>query len=138
MFDLGWIELIFCATLALVVVGPREMPRLVKLFAGAVRQCKRWYADVLGAVSRLEREVDVLERPEGASASPWQDFLPPGIERLPAEYRPGQWSAEEYAAHRDSYRRELESAKQRWLDSGAESDVHDDGADPRQPPSDPR
>ncbi|WP_262696368.1 Sec-independent protein translocase protein TatB [Kordiimonas aquimaris] len=62
MFDIGAMELFVVATLALVVVGPKELPKLLRTVAGFVRRMREMAAEFRSGVEDLaaevEREVD--------------------------------------------------------------------------------
>ena len=51
-------------------MGPRDLPRLVKLFGSAYRRVRRFYGDTTAGLVRLEREIglasskDNPEQPE--------------------------------------------------------------------------
>lgn len=113
MFDLSWIELIFCAILALVVVGPKDMPKLLKIFANSMRQIKRFYADFQASMSKLEKEVHLTEDVNGTKTN-WQNYLPEDVKRLPDDYLPGQMSADEYQTMQINYQNEVKQAKMKF------------------------
>lgn len=62
MFDIGAMELFVVAILALVVVGPKELPKLLRTIAGFVRRMRELAAEFRSGVedlaSEVEREVD--------------------------------------------------------------------------------
>jgi len=65
MFDVGWSELLVIAVVAIVVVGPRELPRMLRTFGktmGQVRRTanefKRQFDD---ALREAEREADLAD-----------------------------------------------------------------------------
>ncbi len=66
MFDLSWVELLFVSVLALLVVGPRELPGLARTIGGAVQKGRRLYRDAMDGVTRLEQEIDAASHPENA------------------------------------------------------------------------
>lgn len=66
MFDLSWVELLFVSVLALLVVGPRELPGLARTIGGAVQKGRRLYRDAMNGVTRLEQEIDAASHPEKA------------------------------------------------------------------------
>ncbi len=45
MFDLGWSEFLIVAVVTIVVVGPRELPRVLKTVSSAVRTARRYASD---------------------------------------------------------------------------------------------
>lgn len=62
MFDIGAMELFVVAVIALVVVGPKELPRLLKTIAGFVRKARELTHEFRMGVENLaeeaERELD--------------------------------------------------------------------------------
>jgi sec-independent protein translocase protein TatB len=62
MFDIGGVELFIVGVLALVVVGPKELPKLLRTVGGFVRRIRELTAEFRAGVSDLaaevEREVD--------------------------------------------------------------------------------
>lgn len=63
MFDIGAMELIVVAVLALVVVGPRELPRLLRTMGGIVRKTREMAAEFKDGVEQLAAEADVTADP---------------------------------------------------------------------------
>jgi len=65
MFDIGAMELFVVAILALVVVGPKELPRLLRTVGGLVRKARELTAEFREGVETLaaeaERELDPFE-----------------------------------------------------------------------------
>lgn len=46
MFDIGFLELIIIATVALLVIGPERLPEAVRTGAGYLRRIKRGFNDI--------------------------------------------------------------------------------------------
>ena len=65
MFDIGAMELFVVAILALVVVGPKELPRLLRTVGGLVRKARELTAEFREGVETLaaeaERELDPFD-----------------------------------------------------------------------------
>ncbi len=118
MFDLSWIELIFCAVLTLVVVGPKDMPKMLKMFANGVRRIRKYYSDIQSGMRKLEQEVDLVSR-ENGSAQSWQDYLPENVQRLPDDFIPGQMSREQHQEIRDRYQQQVNQAKSQFEENGS-------------------
>ena len=57
MFDLGWQELLVIGTVALIVVGPKDLPKLFnkagKLF-GKIKKISREFYDQINEVAEVE------------------------------------------------------------------------------------
>lgn len=62
MLDIGAMELFVVAVLALVVVGPKELPKLLRTVGGFVRKAREMTAELREGVETLaaeaEREMD--------------------------------------------------------------------------------
>lgn len=59
MFDIGGIELLIIGVLALVVVGPKELPRLIRSVSGVIRKVKALSSEFRSGLDDLAREVDI-------------------------------------------------------------------------------
>ncbi len=71
MLDIGWQELFIVAVVAIVVIGPKELPRAVKAMAQALRKARsmaREFQDGFDDILR-EAELDDLKK-ELSDASP--------------------------------------------------------------------
>lgn len=71
MFDVGWSELVVIGVVALVVIGPRDLPGALRTLGRLVGQVKRMASDFQGQFNEalreaeldgLRREVDDLRR----------------------------------------------------------------------------
>ena len=111
MFDLSWIELGFCAALALIVVGPKELPGLIQSVRGLGQKARRVYADFLGGVKKLEREI-ALEDQDGSSINDWMDLLPQDVKDMRASIQPHGSNPEETAEKYRTYKKAVQKAQQ--------------------------
>ena len=59
MLDIGGIEILIIGIIALVVVGPKELPRLLRSISGIVRKIKNLSSEFRSGLDDLAREVDV-------------------------------------------------------------------------------
>jgi len=63
MFDIGWSEILVIAVVAIVVVGPKELPRMLRTFGKTMGQVRRTANDFKRqfdeALREAEREVDL-------------------------------------------------------------------------------
>ena len=85
MFDVGWSELVVIGVVALVVIGPRDLPGALRTLGRLVGQVKRMASDFQGQFNEalreaeldgLRREVDDLRRStRSALATPDIDAL---------------------------------------------------------------
>lgn len=70
MFDLGWTEIAFILTLALVVIGPKDLPKLARAVGKLQGKIRRIYQDMQFSLKKLELEVDRIENPPPANGQP--------------------------------------------------------------------
>lgn len=76
MFDFGWMELAFLAMLALIIVGPRDLPRLANGVGRLWGRARRLYRDALGQLQKLENEMDLASKPDERLKPSYYDLLP--------------------------------------------------------------
>src|SRR5690606_41481097 len=76
MLDLGWAELIFLAALALVVVGPQDLPKLARMVGKLWGKAQRMYRDSLLQIRQLENEMDLAAKPDPRYQPSYYDLLP--------------------------------------------------------------
>jgi len=65
MFDIGWTELMVIACIAIIVVGPKDLPRMLRSLGktlGQVRRMSREFQSTFNdALRDAEREADILD-----------------------------------------------------------------------------
>jgi sec-independent protein translocase protein TatB len=61
MFDIGFSELVVCAVVALIVIGPERLPRVARTAGHLFGRLQRYVNDVKADISR-EMELDELRR----------------------------------------------------------------------------
>ena len=59
MLDLGWPELFIIMLVALLIVGPRELPGLVRTAASWLRKTKRSINNFQNSIDEIAREVEL-------------------------------------------------------------------------------
>ena len=59
MLDLGWPELFIILLVALLIVGPRELPGLVRTAASWLRKTKRSINNFQNSIEEIAREVEL-------------------------------------------------------------------------------
>jgi len=71
MFDIGWQELFVVAAITLIVVGPRDLPRVLKTVMGLVRKARSMAREFQGGIDEVVREVELddLRREANAMAN---------------------------------------------------------------------
>ena len=61
MFDIGWQELFIVAVLALLVIGPKDLPRALRAMGKWVRKARVLARDFQGGLDDMMREADLDE-----------------------------------------------------------------------------
>jgi sec-independent protein translocase protein TatB len=61
MFDIGWSELLVIAVVAIVVVGPKDLPRLMRTFGHYAGKLRRAASDFQRQFEEAMRESEVQE-----------------------------------------------------------------------------
>jgi len=59
MFDIGWQELFIVAVLALIVVGPKDLPKTIKMVTTWIRKARMMARDFQSGVDEMVREADL-------------------------------------------------------------------------------
>ena len=84
MFDVGWTELLVIAVVAIIVVGPKDLPRMLRAFGQTVGKMRRmaneFQSTFNDALKEAEREADILDMKKAAedAARGVQNFDPLG------------------------------------------------------------
>ncbi|WP_179956029.1 Sec-independent protein translocase protein TatB [Pannonibacter tanglangensis] len=70
MFDVGWTELLVIAVVAIIVVGPKDLPRMLRAFGQTVGKMRRmaneFQSTFNDALKEAEREADILDMKKAA------------------------------------------------------------------------
>lgn len=59
MFEIGWSELAIIALVALVALGPKELPQAMKSFAAFTRKMQRYAREFRSGVDNIIREAEL-------------------------------------------------------------------------------
>lgn len=59
MFDIGWTEIALIGGVAVVVMGPEEMPRVLYNLGKVVRKIKTFTGDIQKSLDKIVNEVEV-------------------------------------------------------------------------------
>ena len=70
MFDVSWLELLFVGILALVIVGPKDLPGFITNLGRMFGKFRRMYRDSIESLHRLQHEIDVASRPPPETGIP--------------------------------------------------------------------
>ncbi len=61
MFDLAWSEIALIAVVALVVIGPKDLPNAIKGIAAMIQKGKKMLSDFQGQANDLVKEANLQE-----------------------------------------------------------------------------
>ena len=61
MFDIGWSELIVIAVVALIAIGPKELPGVLRMVGQWVAKAKRMAGDFQGQFNEAMREAEMAD-----------------------------------------------------------------------------
>jgi sec-independent protein translocase protein TatB len=61
MFDIGWPELFLVALVTIVVVGPKELPRVLRMVTAGIRKLKIMASDFQNSIDEMARDSDLDE-----------------------------------------------------------------------------
>ena len=59
MFDIGWQELFLVAVITILVVGPKELPRVLKTVVAGVRKVRGLANDFQRGIDEMARETEL-------------------------------------------------------------------------------
>ncbi len=59
MFDIGWQELFIVGVLALIVVGPKDLPKTMKTVMGWIKKARSMAREFQSGVDEMVREADL-------------------------------------------------------------------------------
>ncbi|MDE0812033.1 MAG: Sec-independent protein translocase protein TatB [Alphaproteobacteria bacterium] len=74
MLDLGWQEFFLIATIAVVVVGPKDLPKVIRTVVGWIRKVRTMARDFQGSIEEVAREAELDEIRQEALKLQDQDF----------------------------------------------------------------
>jgi sec-independent protein translocase protein TatB len=61
MFDIGWSELLVIGAVALIAIGPKELPGTLRMVGQWIGKAKRMAADFQGQFQEAMREAEIAE-----------------------------------------------------------------------------
>lgn len=94
MLDLGWAELAFLLILALVVVGPQDLPKLARTLGKLWGKVQRFYRDSLQSINKLETEMDLASQADPRNQPSYYDLLPEHVRQALEQAEPSRDAAQ--------------------------------------------
>ena len=76
MPSIGWLEILIIVSIAIIVVGPKDFPYMLKKIGSWIGTAKRYVRDVQGQVSDLTNETlsaDVDKKPKSENQEKKKD-----------------------------------------------------------------
>lgn len=61
MFDFAWTEIALIGVVALVLIGPKDMPVAIKAMTGMVKKARRMAAEFQGHVEEMVRDTELAD-----------------------------------------------------------------------------
>lgn len=61
MFDVGWSEMAVIAVVALVVIGPKDLPLALRTVGQYIRKARRLASDFQSSIDEMGREIELEE-----------------------------------------------------------------------------
>jgi len=61
IFDIGWSELVVIGVVALIAIGPKELPAVLRTFGQYMRKIKRMASEFQSQLQQVLREADLSE-----------------------------------------------------------------------------
>ena len=85
MFDIGWPELIIIAVVTVVLVGPKELPGVLRTCTRAMRRMRELMLDLQSGFDDLAREAELDEVRKDLSTVPYRNIVKNVDEELDLE-----------------------------------------------------
>ncbi len=94
MFDIGWQELFVMAVLAIIVIGPKDLPRAIRTLTLWIRKARGMARDLQEGVDEMAREAELDDIKEQANSIMVDEFDPAGTitRELEMNEEQNEWS----------------------------------------------
>lgn len=118
MFDIGWQEFILIALVAVVVVGPKDLPRVIRTVGQWIRKARSMASEFQGSLEEMAREAELDDvrkqiqsvSKDGIGASIQQHIDPDGDIRKSIEDAKSASGADEIESAIGEAKRDVETA----------------------------
>ena len=136
MFDLGWQEFILIAFVAVVVVGPKDLPRVIRTVGQWIRKARSLASEFQGSLEEMAREAELDDvrkqiqqvSREGVGASIEKHIDPSGEVRKSFEEARESAGADEIESALDQARRDVGSMARGAGDAAADASAPEEPA----------
>ncbi len=61
MLDIGWTEMLVIGVIAIIVIGPRDLPKMLKTVGGWVRKARATVRELQTGIEDMAREAELDE-----------------------------------------------------------------------------
>ena len=74
MLDIGWVELSIIALITILVVGPKEIPRVLRTVTQVVRKLRSMASEFQSGIDELAREAELDDLKKDIEKTATRDF----------------------------------------------------------------
>ncbi len=64
MPQIGWFEILIIVVVAILVIGPKDFPNVLKKIGSWIGSSKKYFSNIQQEVTKLEEDVDVISPEE--------------------------------------------------------------------------
>ena len=64
MPQIGWLEILIIISIAIIVVGPKDFPIVLKKIGSWIGSTKKYFSNIQQEVTKLEEDADVISPEE--------------------------------------------------------------------------
>mgnify|MGYP001460622458 CR=1 FL=1 len=64
MPQIGWFEILIIVVVAILVIGPKDFPNVLKKIGSWIGSTKKYFSNIQQEVTKLEEDVDVISPEE--------------------------------------------------------------------------
>ena len=58
MPQIGWLEILIIVVVAILIIGPKDFPIVLKKIGNWIGSTKRYFSDILNKVEKLDEELE--------------------------------------------------------------------------------
>jgi len=99
MFDIGWQELFILAVLAIIVVGPKDLPRVISTITKWIRKARSMARDLQDGLDDVAREAELDDLKKELAIQDGNDL----VKRIGDSVDPGGELSKEMDLEKDVY-----------------------------------